>query len=137
MCQYNRWSLRLARILNLLFGGLLVKNQMVANRDFSCVHAWMDEHHHVNCCKPTIMDLAVSENKELILSKATQTEAKVLTDYLRVALGHMLLSLLSEGFAFDSDYTLIKTAYKVYLDRGFDRCRLNGMLLGGSITNTH
>jgi hypothetical protein len=75
--------------------------------------------------------------KKSITQKATQTDAKVLTDYLRVALGHMLLSLLSEGFAFDSDYTLIKTAYKVYLDRGFDRCRLNGMLLGGSITNTH
>ena len=62
--------------------------------------------------------------KELILAKA-ETEAEVLSDYLRIALGHLLLTSLSDGFAFSSDYALMKTAFQLFTDRGFNNCSVN------------
>jgi hypothetical protein len=119
----------LARIINLIFDGLLVKQKIVSNRDFSSVHAWMDEHHAICHWQNRTAETTVSEIKDIILAKANKTEAEALTDYLRVALGHLLLASLSDGFAFDSDYALMKTAYQLYVDRGFSDCRLNGFIL--------
>lgn len=114
--------------MNLIFDGFLVKQKIVSNRDFSSVHAWMDEHYTHYHWQNRDVDSGVSEIKELILSKAPKAESDFLTDYLRVALGHMLLASLSDGFAFDSEYTLMKTAFQLYIDRGFSDCRLNNML---------
>jgi hypothetical protein len=118
-----------ARIINLIFDGLLVKQKIVANRDFSNIHAWMDEQFTLCYWQNRNAEATVSEIKDLILTRATKTDAAALTDYLRIALGHMLLASLSEGFAFDSEYTLMKTAYQLYMDRGFSECRLNGLML--------
>lgn len=74
-------------------------------------------------------DATVDEIKDLILAKATKTDTKALTDYLRIALGHMLLTSLSNGFAFDSEYAMMKTAYQLYVDRGFSDCHLNGLVI--------
>ena len=120
----------------MLFDGLPVKEKTVSNRDFSCVHAWMNECRRICYPKHAKIDVVMSKVKELNLTKATQTDAEVLTDYLRVGLGHMLLASLSDGFVFDSDYTLMKMAFRLYLDRGLDRVPLNRMLLSGSIRNT-
>jgi hypothetical protein len=119
----------LARIINLIFDGLLVKQKIVSNRDFSCVHTWIDEHDNACNWQSPNFDKCVGELKEMILSNASQTESDLLTDYLRVALGHVLLASLSDGFAFDSEYTLMKTAFQLYVDRGFSNCRLNGTII--------
>jgi hypothetical protein len=88
----------------------------------------MDEHYTFCHWQNRTADATVSEIKNLILARATKTDTQTLTDYLRVALGHILLSSLSEEFAFDSEYTLMKTAYQLYVDRGFSDCRLNGLV---------
>jgi hypothetical protein len=119
----------LARIINLIFDGLLVKQKIVSNRDFSSVHAWMDEHYTLCHWQNQSANASVGEIKDLILAKAAKTDTRALTDYLRIALGHMLLASLSDGFAFDSDYTLMKTAYQLYVDRGFSDCHLNGLII--------
>jgi hypothetical protein len=119
----------LARIINLIFDSFLVKQKIVNNRDFSSVHAWMDAHYSLYNWQNCEVDSGVNEIKELILEKATKAEADSLTDYLRVALGHILLASLSDGFAFDSEYTLMKTAFQLYIDRGFSDCRLNSVLI--------
>jgi hypothetical protein len=113
----------------LIFDGLLVKQKIVSNKDYSSVHAWMDEHNTLCHWQNRAVEKTVSEIKDIILAKATRTEAEALTDYLRVALGHMLLASLSDGFSFDSDYALMKTAYQLYIDRGYSDCRLNGPIL--------
>jgi hypothetical protein len=119
----------LARIINLIFDGLLVKQKIVSNRDFSSVHAWMDEHSMLCNWQNRTTEATVSEIKDIILAKATRTDTEALTDYLRIALGHMLIASLSDGFAFDSDYALMKTAYQLYIDRGYSDSRLNGLIL--------
>ncbi len=119
----------MARIINLIFDGLLVKQKIVSNKDFSSVHAWMDEHYTLCHWQNRSAETTVSEIKDIILANANKTEAEALTDYLRIALGHMLLASLSDGFAFDSEYTLMKTAYQLYIDRRYSDCRLNGPIL--------
>lgn len=89
----------------------------------------MDEHYTLCHWQNREVDAGVNEIKDLLLAKTGKIEAEVLTDYLRIALGHMLLASLSDGFAFDSEYTLMKTAFQLYLDRGFSNCRLNSMLV--------
>lgn len=113
----------------MIFDGLLVKQKIVSNRDFSSVHEWMDEYYSQCHWQNRAIDVGISEIKDIILDRASKTEAEALTDYLRIALGHMLLASLSDGFAFDSEYTLMKTAYQLYVDRGFNDCRLNGLII--------
>ena len=117
----------MARIINLLFDGLLVKDKIVCNRDFSAVHIWMDEHYPFYHWQNT--NSSIEEIKELILAETSETDLAVLSDYLRVALGHILLESLSYDFAFDSENALIRTAFQLYLDRGFRNCRINDAIV--------
>jgi hypothetical protein len=45
-----------------------------------------------------------------------------LTDYVRVALGHLVLDEMWSKYKFDSEEELMKTAYRSYAQRGFGRC---------------
>lgn len=45
-----------------------------------------------------------------------------LTDYVRVALGHLVLDEMWSKYKFDSEEDLMKTAYRSYVQRGFGRC---------------
>ena len=45
-----------------------------------------------------------------------------LTDYVRVALGHLVLDEMWSKYAFESEEELIKTAYRSYAQRGFGKC---------------
>jgi hypothetical protein len=49
----------------------------------------------------------------------------LLADYLRVALGHILLSSLSAGFVFEKEYTLLKSAFETYFERGYQYIRVD------------
>ena len=89
----------------------------------------MDEHYRLCHWRNRDVTVDVKEIEELILTKNSETKEEVLTDYLRVGLGHILLASLSDGFVFDSDYTLMKTAFQSYLDRGFNNCNINAIVL--------
>jgi hypothetical protein len=119
----------LVSFITLMFDGLLVKQKIVCNRNFSAIHTWMEEysaHCHYQCRN---VKIDINEIKELILAKTNEIDEEVLTDYLRVALGHLLLVSLLDGFAFNSDYTLMKTAFQSYLDRGFNNCNINASVI--------
>jgi hypothetical protein len=45
-----------------------------------------------------------------------------LTDYVRVAFGHLVLDEMWYKYKFESEEELIKTAYRSYAQRGFGRC---------------
>lgn len=47
---------------------------------------------------------------------------ETLTDYLRVALGHLVLDEMNSRYEFNSDEELIKSAYRSFIQRGFGRC---------------
>jgi hypothetical protein len=44
-----------------------------------------------------------------------------LTDYVRVALGHLVLDEMWSKYEFESEEKLIKTAYRSYAQRGFGK----------------
>lgn len=115
----------MAGIINLLFDGLLVKQQIVCNSDYASVHSWMDKYCTYYHSQNSDIPLDVNEIKLLIISKAETRDAVVLSDYLRVALGHILLASMSDGFAFSSDFGLMKTAFQVFIDRNFNNCTID------------
>jgi len=45
-----------------------------------------------------------------------------LTDYVRVALGHLVLDEMWSKYEFESEEELMKTAYRSYAQRGFGKC---------------
>lgn len=47
---------------------------------------------------------------------------ETLTDYVRVALGHLVLDEMWSKYEYESEYELIKSAYRSYIQRRFDRC---------------
>lgn len=122
-------AITLARIINHVFDGLLVKNDVVSNRDFSCVHSWMDEYYTLCHWQNRDVNADVDQINQVILSRTPQAKEEVLTDYLRVALGHILLASLSDGFAFSSDYALMKTAFQLFINKGFNNCSINNSVL--------
>jgi len=46
---------------------------------------------------------------------------ETLTDYVRVALGHLVMDEMWSKYEYESEYELIKSAYRSYIQRGFDR----------------
>lgn len=46
---------------------------------------------------------------------------ETLTDYLRVALGHIVLDDMDFRYHYDSEEELIKSAYRSFVQRGFHR----------------
>jgi len=46
---------------------------------------------------------------------------ETLTDYLRVALGHLVLDYLASRYEYENKYELMKSAYRSFRRRGFHR----------------
>jgi len=46
---------------------------------------------------------------------------ETLTDYLRVALGHIVLDEMNSRYEYDNEDELIKSAYRSFIQRGFSR----------------
>jgi len=44
---------------------------------------------------------------------------ETLTDYLRVALGHLALDAMASRYEFDNEYELMKSAYRSFIQRGY------------------
>lgn len=47
---------------------------------------------------------------------------ETLTDYVRVALGHLVLDEIWSKQKWEDEYDLMKKAYKSFVARGFDKC---------------
>ena len=119
---------------NFVFDSLLHKQGIIGGCDVSCVHGWVEDYLK-NCSwqaresKPD-----VNEVKAWIFGECSQKNPELLTDYLRVALGHILLSSFSAGFSFGNEYELMKQAFQTYLDRGYQCCTVEAgedLLVGG------
>jgi len=46
---------------------------------------------------------------------------ETLTDYLRVAMGHLVLDDIASRYGYEDEYELMKSAYRSFIQRGFDR----------------
>lgn len=73
-------------------------------------------------------NIDVNEVKEWIVKKSGSTDEAELTDFLRVALGHLFLDLLSYNFVFESEYEFMKKATEGYTERGYADCSVNLIL---------
>jgi len=46
---------------------------------------------------------------------------ETLTDYLRVAMGHLVLDDMASRYEYKNEYELMKSAYRSFIQRGFHR----------------
>jgi hypothetical protein len=108
-----------------MFDGLLVAQHIVCDRDFASVHSWMDEYYNKCHWQNREVIIDINEFREMILSRTEERDSAILTDYLRVAIGHILLASLTDGFSFRNDFEFIKIAFKLFIDRNFNHCNIN------------
>ena len=57
--------------------------------------------------------------KTLILEESGLADEQVLTDYLRVAIGHLFLDVTRENFVFKNEYEFIKRAFQTYMNKNY------------------
>jgi hypothetical protein len=79
----------------------------------------MNDYLKLSTWQAPVVNLDISEVKAWITGKSGETSAEVQTDYLRSALGHLILASLCGGFAFENEYELLKRAFQLYLDRNY------------------
>ena len=51
---------------------------------------------------------------------------ETLTDYLRVALGHLVLDYMASRYEYENEYELMKSAYRSFIQRGYHRKYFRG-----------
>lgn len=51
---------------------------------------------------------------------------ETLKDYLRVALGHLVLDYMASRYEFENEYELMKSAYRSFIQRGYHRKYFRG-----------
>jgi len=112
-----------ARRLHLKFDDYLIEHSIVSDRDYSIVHDRMDrdiqysgkfhreDHYHTE-----------EGIRDWLRSWCHLAYQKTLTDYLRVALGHLVLDEMWSKYEYEDEYELIKSAYRSYAQRGFYWC---------------
>ena len=98
---------------------LLRKRNVISCDDVSFVHRWVDDYLKLRTWYSRDADINVEEVKTWIAGECGGKESELLTDYLRVALGHILLSSLSAGFAFENEYMLLKRAFEIYFEHDY------------------
>lgn len=111
------------RKIYLNFDSLLKTNGIVGERDYSVVHDWMDNFLSPQNNQPTDAnpDTLLKINT-LVEEKSGSTNNQLLTDYLRVALGHLVLQMTQNNFVFKNEYELMKRTFQVYTDKDFGYC---------------
>jgi len=117
----NDWLLgeeELTKAINFVLDALLLKQNVISCGDVSCVHRWVDDYLKLRTWYSRDADINVEEVKTWIAGECGGRDPELLTDYVRVALGHILLSSLSAGFAFE-EFMLLKSAFKTYFERGY------------------
>lgn len=116
---------------NHVFDTILKRQGIIGCLDVSCVHGWIEQYLVLCSWQARESKLDLHEVKNWIIGMCSQEKPELLTDYLRVALGHIVLSSLSACFRFGNEYERMKHAYQTYLDRGYQCCTLeaNGGLV--------
>lgn len=107
---------------NHVFDTILQKQGIIGCRDVTCAHAWIEQYLVLCSWQARESKLDVHEVKDWIVGMCSQENPELLTDYLRVALGHIVLSSLTASFRFGNEYECMKHAYQTYLDRGYHWC---------------
>jgi hypothetical protein len=113
------------RRIHLKFDKYLVEHEIVADRDYSTVHDRMDRdlqiyghwnHQYIDFYHN------IDGIRFWLRGWAHLAYQQTLTDYVRVALGHLVLDEKWHDYDFENDYELMKTAYSSYVHRGFCKC---------------
>jgi len=114
-----------SRRLHLKFDEYLKEHGVIADRDCSIVHDRMDRdiqvHGHWN---HRYEDYYHDEwgVRDWIKKWAHLGYQETLTDYVRVALGHLVLDEIWSQDKTKSEEELMKSAYRSYAQRGFGNC---------------
>lgn len=90
-----------------LFDAYLISEGIVGDRNYLVVHDWMDDY----CLQKddVLIDLDVKSVRDWILKESKSSDNVLLTDYIRVALGHLFLNLFSYNFIFKDNYQFMKS----------------------------
>ncbi len=102
------------------FDSLLKTQGIVSEKDYSVVHDWMDtflspQNNQTTDANPdTILKI-----NTLVVEKSGSANNQILTDYLRVALGHLVLHMTQNNFVFKNEYELMKRTFQAYTDKNF------------------
>jgi hypothetical protein len=118
----------LTKRINLIFDSLLQGQKVIQQRDVACVHDWIEDYLKLQTWHAIETSININEVKALITSKSNKKNSEALTDYLRAALGHMLLSSLSAGFSFENEYEFLKRAYQIYIERNYHNATITAQL---------
>ena len=115
------------RRVYLKFDKYLMQHEIIYDRDCSMVHDRMDRdfqvHGHWNHRYEDYYH-NIDGIREWIKKWAHLGYQETLTDYVRVALGHIVLDEMEYKYydAYESEDELIKSAYRSFIMRGFDKC---------------
>jgi hypothetical protein len=114
-----------SRNLHLKFDEYLIDHGIVYDRDYSSVHDRMDRdlqiYGHWNHRYEDYYH-NIDGIRDWIRSWSYLGYQETLTDYVRVALGHLVLDEMWSTYEYENDYELMKSAYRSYAQRGFGRC---------------
>jgi hypothetical protein len=106
------------------FDEYLIEHGVIADRDYSAVHDRMDRdlqvHGHWNHQYEDYYH-DVSGIRDWIRKWSHLGYQETLTDYVRVCLGHLVLDEMWSKYEFDDTYELMKTAFRSFTQRRFDK----------------
>jgi len=109
------------KILHLKFDDYLIEHGVVSDRNYSIVHDRMDR--DVQYFGKFHRELGGYHRekgiRDWLRSWCHLAYQKTLTDYLRVALGHLVLDEMWSKYKYEDEYELIKSAYRSYAQKGF------------------
>lgn len=114
-----------SRRLHLKFDNYLKEHDVIYDRDCSVVHDRMDRDlqvfgHWNHQYEDYYHD--IGGIREWIKKWSHLGYQETLTDYVRVALGHLVLDEMWSKYEFDNEDELMKSAYRSYAQRGFGYC---------------
>lgn len=114
-----------SRRVHLKFDEYLTEHGIVGGRDYSVVHERMDkdiqvyghwnhryeDYYHDSCGV-----------RDWIRKWCHLGYQETLTDYVRVALGHLILDEIWSQYEYGNEHELMKSAYRSYAQRRLDKC---------------
>lgn len=106
------------RSVYLMFDDFLKQEGIVRLRDFSIVHDWMDSYCGINN-RNIYSEIDVDDVRAWVLEKSGSMDDALVTDFLRIAFGHLFLNLFSYGFVFADESEFMKRALEGYIARGY------------------
>ena len=113
------------RRLHLKFDEYLIEHGIVGDRDYNIVHDRMDRDiqiygHWNHRYEDYYHD--INGIRDWVRKWCNLGYQETLTDYVRVALGHLVLDEKWSEYEYENDYELMKSAYMSYAQREFGRC---------------